>query len=116
MNPSNRNSSRKNRRKTVTSSNSTDISTKQSVQIELDNNEMDVVPKMLTKTLDNYSSDDSAATEMMISDMHTLNIIDTSHENDFKTQRNQIRRRSRRLQAQRNFSSSTSSTDPCEGE
>ncbi|CAH8470661.1 unnamed protein product [Schistosoma haematobium] len=114
VNPSNRNS-KKNRRKTVTSTNSTDISTKQSVQIELDNNEMDVVPKMLTKTLDNYSSDDSAATEMMISDMHTLNIIDTSHENDFKTQRNQIRR-SRRLQAQRNLSSSTSSTDPCEGE
>ena len=77
---------------------------------------MDVVSKILTKNVDNYSSDDTGATEMMVVDMHTLNIIDVSHENDVTTHRNQIRR-SKRLQAQRNPSSaSTSSTDPSEGE
>ncbi|CAH8440625.1 unnamed protein product [Schistosoma turkestanicum] len=102
-------------RKAGTSSNSTNVSRKQSVHIKLRNNtKTDVTAKRSTKVVDNDSSGDSSATEMMINDMHTLNIMDVKRENDSITQGK--RRRSKRIQAQRNRSfTSTSSTDPCEG-
>ncbi|KAK4473964.1 hypothetical protein MN116_003284 [Schistosoma mekongi] len=92
-----------------TSSSSTKVSSKRPVQINTNNVGVD----MTKVNINSDSSGDSSATEMMINDMHTLNIID-ANESEARTQ-GRIRRRSKRLHAQRNISfASTSSTDPCQ--
>uniref|UniRef100_A0AA85JBP9 Uncharacterized protein n=1 Tax=Trichobilharzia regenti TaxID=157069 RepID=A0AA85JBP9_TRIRE len=116
--PLRKKSQRRPRTTTTTTSNSkpklpsSSTSSVQPVQIRIqsvnDNNNNDVTEDR-REAISSDLSGDSDATEMMINDMQTLNIIENKNENA----RN--RRRSRRLQSQQStFNLSNSSTDPCQ--